>query len=146
MRTDFKIKLIVFFDNVTIAYLTDRMTTTLEQSMTDNYEAEHSIATELVKDRDDPLYIVFDNSEMEEIVSADDNIVLQINRDCYCYKKRSKKGKKPILIPLSSNGRPITKRMCCEAILNTDFKCCNHFFLEGFCREKGDAYVVYFGS
>jgi hypothetical protein len=131
-----------------------------EPEMTEEeYLANHSIAKEFEKryaERIDGidvdcayLEISFDNAEMNDIVSAEKAIVLRQTTDCYCYCDSVGFLPKPKIttIPVPYEGRPITKRDCCEAIVKSNWKCCNHCFLEYF--DKGntdDERIMYLGS
>jgi len=123
----------------------------LEKTEEEQYEADHSIArafeeryAERVSSTPN-LHICFDNAEMEEVVSKDKAVVLRQETNCYCYSAP------PVgflpqpeikTIPVPYEGRPITKRDCCEAIVKSNWKCCNHLFLEGFARPNENGEVV----
>jgi len=122
---------------------------TLDEDMTEEeYEANHSIARAFEKRYEErneegecpDLRICFDNAEMEQVVSADKAIVLRQQLDCYCYGERCGFLPEPEIttIPVPYNGRPITKRDCCEALVSSNWKCCNHLFLEMFHKGKTD--------
>ena len=113
-----------------------------EEEADDNdndYVEEHSIALSLTINRPDGLIICFDNTQMEEVVSADKRIVLVIHR-----------AKEPLFIPVPFNGEPITNETCCEAVVNSEYVCeGHHSFLEGFHKLSGEwegFYQVFFGS
>jgi len=103
-------------------------------------EAQYSISRafeeqyeERIEENKTKLRICFNNAEMEGVLSKDKAIVLRQETNCYCYSAP------PVgflpqpeikTIPVPYEGKPITRRDCCEAIVKSNWKCCNHYFLE----------------
>ena len=70
----------------------------------DSYEAEHSIALNMVKETNSELHVCFDNEEIKEILTCRREIKIQIDHKCYCWtttlrgNRRAYLNKKPTMI------------------------------------------------
>lgn len=120
------------------------MSTNIAELLENKYYRNHKNQT-----RDTTLSICINDREMSKIVSQDKPVTLVIDKDCYCYNENigflPREETTRIQVPY--NEKPITVQMCCEYIVNSDWLCCNHCFLEGFTKPTATGDVcVFLGS
>ena len=107
----------------------------------DSYEAEHSIALNMVTQTKSELHLCFDNKKMKEILTDLPEIKIQIDLKCYCWtttlrgNRRSYLNKKPTMtvVKKPENQTHILVEDAAFQICKK-YKCsadrCSHGFLE----------------
>ena len=123
----------------------------------DDYEATHKIANQLekkynkkVKNTDRPnIHFCFDDEDMKKVVSRKKPITIVITKTCYCFDEQVGflPAEPTTRIPVEYKRRPITNKTCCEALVKSDWLCCNHLFVEHFSEPDENGEVqVFLGS
>ena len=135
----------------------DLIRSEMEYSHGEDYYKDSQIALSLqveyskrVPHTERDIHICLEDCLMSRVVSKDKSIVLRVDKDCWCYAcppVGHRPAEEPTRIPITYAGKPITNQTCCEALVRSNWVCCNHIYVEGFLKpdENGEV-VVALGS
>lgn len=89
--------------------------------------------------------ICIELSDLDDVISHDDGIVIKIDHECYCYDRNPRKD--DLILVYNKTGDGIANKDAIDAMIECgcDPKC-NHVFFEGFKHVADCLFKTFFGS